>query len=82
MVDLNSPKDIHKVWWTSGLWIKKGTSLDKERTLNWLVVKKDRFVQETTFHLWSQIKCFHYSTWSSELPLIHRHYQMLATAHI
>lgn len=41
MVDLNSPKDIHKVWWTLGLWIKKKEPLlTKESTLNWLVVTK------------------------------------------
>lgn len=40
MVDLNSPKDIHKMWWILGLWIKKGNSLDKESTLNWLLVRK------------------------------------------
>lgn len=49
MVDLNSPKDIHKVWWTSGLWIKIGTSLDKREHPKLVGVNKDSFVQETTF---------------------------------
>lgn len=62
MVDLNSPKDIHKVWWTSGLWIKIGTSLDKREHPKLVGVNKDCFVQETTFCLWSEMKCFHYST--------------------
>ena len=62
MVDLNSPKDIHRGWWTLGLWIKKGTSLDKRERPKLVGGNKDRFVQETTFCLWSEIKCFHYST--------------------
>lgn len=41
MVDLNSPKDIHEMWWIIGLWIKK-----KKRHI---LLEEKRLVWETLF---------------------------------
>lgn len=37
------------MWWILGLWIKKGNSLDKESTLNCLVVRKIGLCEKPLF---------------------------------